>query len=173
MKDGRISVQEYLSNKELLTGVYTPYDTKLNIVSKIVNGVINATGGLNTAMLRRISTEVFIETISNIDMSEKDENGLQGFDQLCYTGELDNLKKALRDEYYEFENILSEYIDDYIRIETNPAITISRIYSQITDILNSIFDDLSERIQGADIEKIGEIIANILPVNGGVSNEGK
>jgi len=67
---------------------YIPFDNKLQIVSHIVQGLIDATKGINTALLKRISKEVFIESITNIDLNIIDENGLKGYDQLCYAKEL-------------------------------------------------------------------------------------
>jgi len=76
----KISVAEYLNNKELLVLTYLPFDTKMEIVSNIINSVTNSVGGLNTTLMRRVSTEVFIESITNIDLNIVDENNLKGFD---------------------------------------------------------------------------------------------
>ena len=173
MENNKISVQEYLNNKELLSVVYIPFDTKIQIVSRVIRGLIDSTGGIMSSMLRRIFTEVVIESISNIDMNIEDENGLKGFDQLCYANELENMKIVLGNEYKEFEMILSEYISDYIRIETNPAITINQIYSQVTEFLSTLLDGLSEKIQDVDVEKLGDTIARLVSTNGGVVNESK
>lgn len=173
MENNKISVQEYLNNKELLSVVYIPFDTKIQIVSRVIRGLIDSTGGIMSSMLRRIFTEVVIESISNIDMNIEDENGLKGFDQLCYANELENMKIVLGNEYKEFEKILSEYISDYIRIETNPAITINQIYSQVTEFLSTLLDGLSEKIQDVDVEKLGDTIARLVSTNGGVVNESK
>ena len=173
MENNKISVQEYLNNKELLSVVYIPFDTKIQIVSRVIRGLIDSTGGIMSSMLRRIFTEVVIESISNIDMNIEDENGLKGFDQLCYANELENMKIVLGNEYKEFEKILSEYISDYIRIETNPAITINQIYSQVTEFLSTLLDGLSEKIQDVDVEKLGDTITRLVSTNGGVVNESK
>ena len=173
MEENKISVQEYLNNKELLKVVYVPFDSKITIVSKIFQGLINATGGINTSMLRRIFTEVVIENITNIDMGILDENELKGFDQLCLANELDNLKYLLGNEYKEFEKILSEYISDYIRVETNPAVTINQIYTQVVDFLNTVLDTLSERIKDINVEELEDTILKLIPTNGGVNNESK
>lgn len=173
MENNKISVQEYLNNKELLEVVYIPFDSKITIVSKVMQGLINATGGINTSMLRRIFTEVVIENISNIDMGIVDENDLKGFDQLCLANALDELKSLLGNEYKEFERILNEYLSDYIRVETNPAITISRIYEQILDFSSVVLNGLSEKIKDVDVEKLGDTISELISINGGVNNESK
>ena len=69
MDENKISVKEYLDNKELLNGIYIPFDTKTQIVSRVVRGLVDSTGGIMSSILRRIFTEVVIESISNIDMN--------------------------------------------------------------------------------------------------------
>lgn len=167
MSDNKISVKEYVENKNLLEVNYVPYDNKLQIVSHVLNGVVSSVGGLNTSLLRRIATEVFIESISNIDMSIEDENGLGGFDQLCYLGELSGLKAMMGNEYIEFQTILDERVQDYIRTETNPAVTINAIYNQVTDYAKMAMDYISSQIQNIDVEKVSEVVSKYIPANGG------
>ena len=173
MSNNKISVKEYIENNELLTAVYIPFDEKLSIVSRIISELVNTIGGLNTSMLRRIATEVFIESITNIDMTITDENGLSGFDQLIYRDELENLKVKLGNEYDEFERILDERVDDYIRTETNPAITINAIYSQVADMLSKLIELFSKRIQEIDVDEFIDNISHLIPVSGGANNESK
>ena len=161
IKQDKISVENYIENNALLEIVYTPFDKKMEIVSHVLTGIINSLGGLNTALLRRISTEVFIEAISNIDMSIVDENELSGYDQLCFKNELENLIIYLGSEYIEFEKILSERVSDYIRTETNPAVTINAIYKQVSDYFSNTLDYLSDRIQDVDIEEVANDILQI------------
>ena len=157
----KISVNEFLNNSDLLEITYTPFYTKLQIVTKILNSVINATGEINTSIIRRISTQVFIENITNIDMSIKDENDLDGYDKLCYLNKLSDLKKLIGLEYIEFENILNERLMDYIRIETNPTYAVSEIYkmaSNNTDALSTLLLDKSKDVEIDElVSQIGEI----------------
>lgn len=173
MDNNKISVMDYLEDNSLLTASYIPFDEKMSIVSKIMSGLINTIGGLNTSMLRRISTEVFIESITNIDMKITDENGLSGFDQLCYKDELDNLKNILGNEYEEFERILDERVDDYVRTETNPAITINAIYSQVADMISKALELISQKVKDIDVEELTNNISQLIPKTGGVENEGE
>ncbi len=161
--NSKISVSEYLENKELIEISYIPFDKKMEIVGHVINEIVNTLGGLNTTLLRRISTEVFIETISNIDMNIEDENGLKGFDQLCFHNELENLKIMLGTEYKEFDRILDERVSDYIRIETNPSVTINAIYNQVRDSVNTVLDYLSKQIQNIDVEKLSATISEFAP----------
>ena len=161
----KISVTDYINNKELLTMTYLPFDTKMEIVSHVLNGIINSVGGLNTSLLRRVSTEVFIDSITNIDMSIEDENGLKGFDTLLFTGELDQLKSVLGRELSELELILAERVDDYVRIETNPAVTINAIYDQIRAYFGTAMDYLSEKIQSADVQEITNMLMQYIPAD--------
>lgn len=164
----KISVADYLNNKDLLMVSYIPFDTKMQIVSQVLTNTINTVGGLNTTLLRRVATEVFIEAITNIDMNTSDENGLSGFDQLCYKKKLDDLKMILGSEYAEFETMLSERVGDYIRTETNPAVTINAIYEQITKYINTALNYISEQIQNIDTEELGKTLLPLVnQVTGG------
>ena len=166
----KISVAEFLKDKSLLTVSYIPFDTKMQIVSTVFSEVINVVGGLNTPLIRRISTETFIGTISNIDMKIRDENNLDGFDQLCFHQELDNLIYLLGNEYNEFQKILDERIADFIRVETNPAVTINSIYEQIKTYVNTALDYISNNIQNIDVEKLSEQLLPLIE-KAGVLNE--
>ena len=163
--NNKISVTEYINNNDLLVVTYLPFDTKMNIVSHILNSIISSVGGLNTSLLRRISTEVFINSITNIDMNIEDENGLRGFDTLLFTGKLNQLKSALDREYSEFELILDERVNDYIRTETNPSVTINAIYDQIRAYLNTAMDYLSERIKDIDVSQIANELTQYISNN--------
>ena len=168
MENNKISAIEYINNNELLEVSYIPFDQKMQVVSDVLSEVINSVGGLNTTLLRRVSTEVFIETITNIDMGIVDENGLKGFDQLCYNNQLDVLKNAIGHEYIEFETILNERVSDYIRIETNPAVTISSIYNQLKNNTDKVLDYVSNQIQNLDIDDfVNRISETATALNGG------
>lgn len=167
MSENKISVMDYVNDNDLLEVSYIPYDEKMQIVSHVLNGVINSVGGLNTSILRRISTEVFIESITNIDLGVEDENGLKGFDQLCYLGELDQLKIFLGNEYIEFQKILDEHVQDYIRMETNPALTINAIYNQLSEYAKIAIDYISNQIQNIDADQVAETVTKFISTNGG------
>lgn len=159
----KISVKDYINNRELLEITYLPFDRKMEIVSHVLNGVIQSVGGLNTSLLRLVSTEVFIEAVSNIDLSIEDENGLKGFDQLCFNNKLHDLENDLAGEYAELRKILDERTSDYIRIETNPAVTINTIYSQIKDGYNKVMDFISNQIQNIDVDELIKYAGTVAP----------
>lgn len=157
----KISVDDYIADKSLLHLTYIPFDNKMEIISQIINGVIKSVGGLNSSLLRRISIEIIIESISNIDMNAINKSGLKGFDELLYRSELNNLVELLGDEYMEFNRILNERISDYIRIETNPAITIEKIYEQLKTYISSTLDYMTSKIQEIDLEEFADAISSI------------
>ena len=168
----KISVSDYLKDKTLLEVTYLPFDTKLQIVSHVLGGMIESIGGLNTSFLRRISTEVFIDSITNIDMNIVDENDLKGFDQLCFHRELENLEDALGNEYAELQKILDERVADYIRTEINPAVTINAIYNQVVEYGRSLLDYLNQYVDSINVEELKTKIAPLI-AKVGESNEGK
>lgn len=161
-EETRISVADYINNKSLLEIKYVTFDTKLEIVSQVINSVINAVGGLNSSLLRRVSTEIFISSITNIDMNIKDENDLDGLDQLYYHREFNELIANLGEEYKELQMLLNERVADYIRIETNPSVTINKIYEQIVTYFNTLLDSISDYIQNVDVEELSEKVIPML-----------
>lgn len=123
----KISITEYLNDKSLLELNYIPFHQKKQFIDDIISEVINSSGKIDTTLIRRISTEIFISALTNIDMGLADENGLQGYDQLCYKNELNNLTNSLGYEYIELQKILNEQVSDYIRIESNPVFALNKI----------------------------------------------
>lgn len=175
-ENNKISAQEYLNNKDLLEATYIPFEDKLSIVSNAIRSSVEALGGLNTTMLRRVTTEIFIDAITNIDLTIADENNLSGYDQLCYANELYSLISVLGNEYDEFQRILDERVDDYIRTETNPAITINAIYAQVSEMLGGVVEQISKYVQNIDVEQLLSSISQLVPQdeNGGeLTDEGQ
>ncbi len=166
MDNNKITVKEYLENNELLSVVYIPFEEKLGLVSKVLNESIKAIGGLNTTLVRRLAVEIFIEAITNIDMKTVDENGLSGYDQICYSGQLESLIDNIGNEYLELDRILHERMQDYIRIESNPSITINEIYDQVKTYLSTFINYFSNYVEGLDVEKISNELIKITQ-NGG------
>ena len=134
----KISVKEFIANRDLLEINYVPFDQKLEIVSKLMNSFIEDGNINNSSIVRRISTEIFIEAITNLDLSIVDENELGGYDQLCLNRSLESLKELIKLEYMEFENILRERMMDYNKIDTNCASAILYVYNNIIDIIKSV-----------------------------------
>lgn len=158
----KISVKDYIENKEMLELSYIPYDKKIDIVSGVFSGMIQTIGGLNTTILRIISLQTIIENVTNIDLKIKDEeSGLQGFDYLLYTDELRNLIDLMGREYTEFMKIFDEYKADYVRMETNPALTISNIYDQVSKYANIVINFLQEQIKNIDVEQFSSFLTEI------------
>lgn len=158
----KISVKEFIDNENLLEVVYVPFDRKMEIVGYVLRGLTKALGGINSSMLRRVSTEVFIENITNLDLNIEDENELKGFDQLCFHGKLDDLIVYMGNEYIEMKRILDEYVADYIRTETNPAVTINAIYDQMKMYMKTALDYIHEYIKDIDVEQLGNTIAQLV-----------
>lgn len=160
--NNKISVADFLADNTLLSATYIPFDDKIKIVSNILNGVTKAIGGINSSILRRIATETIIESVTNIDLNIVDDNGLKGYDQLCFHRELENLLKLIEPEYIEFDTIIKEYVNDYLRVETNSALTISMIYTQMKTGFDEIINWIKDYIQGIDLSdlenKIGQLM---------------
>ena len=134
--NGKISINEYLNDKSLLEINYIPFHQKKQIVDDIISEVINSSGKIDTTLIRRISTEIFISVLTNINMGLEDENGLQGYDQLLYTDELDGLINLIGNGYFELKKILDEQISDYIRNDSNPIPVLEGILSYLQIINN-------------------------------------
>ena len=167
--NNKYSATEFIEDNSILEVQYLPFDSKLQIASQVLMGVIDAVGGLNTSLLRRVATETFIEAVSNIDMNIEDENGLKGYDQLCFYRQLDNLAAFLGYEYEELWNILNERVQDYIRTETNPAVTINAIYNQIKEYWEVAMNYISSTVKNVDVEKLTSQLSSLINKDGVVN----
>ena len=158
----RISVSEYLKDNSLLQFNYIPYDKKIDIVSHVFSGVIQAVGGLNSTLLRMVKIEAIIENVTNLDLKIPGEDDLKGLDLLIYTNELPTLIQLMGREYEEFDKMFEEYTADYIRMETNPAVTIEAIYNRIAEQGTVIIDFLQEQIKNVDVEQFSSLLLNVI-----------
>ena len=114
MDNNKISMKEYFDNNELLEVSYIPFDIKLQIISIIIQTLVSDYGHINRSIIRRVSIETIIESLTNIDMKLDCDNGLKGFDYMYYIKNgFMHLISNFEDQYDEFQKILEEQIADY------------------------------------------------------------
>ncbi len=152
----KISTLDYIEDPSKLQIMYVPFDTKMQIAGHVVSSIAKAIGGMNSSLFRRISIEVIIENITNIDMTVKDENELAGFDQLLYYKKLDGLLETLGDEYNEFKKIIDERFSDYLRTETNSALTLEHIYSEVKSYFEILIEQVNKYLNSINIDGLNE-----------------
>ncbi len=167
----KISVEEYLENINLLEIHYTKYYDKMEIVDTILSKIIvhdSSPRTINTAILDRVATQVFIEAITNLDLSIVDEDGLDGYDLLCYEDELNDLLSisGIANEYSIFRDILEKRINDFYNYENNIAVAINNIKKDFLNYTNSGLDYLNQMISSIDAEKVASFIEQYLPKEG-------
>ena len=161
----KISIQEYLENNELLEMNYIPYEQRVEICQVILEQCTSIFDDYNTidsVLLDRVKTEIFIDNITNLDFSIKDENGLNGYDQLCFNNELDNLIYECGYLYEQFEDILDLMINDYYN---NIACTrgyLNILKKNLTKWVGDITEDITKKINNIDSKKIVDSITDIL-----------
>ena len=145
MSENKISVSEYLNNKELLEINYTPYDIKNNIVDAILSQVIVKDGlhKINSVLLNRVSIHIFIESITNIDMSIKSDKNLDGYDELCFNNELEELLEIINDEYSRFKYILKLKIDDLNRYSNSTSATLVSLKRSVVEFIKQKSDEIN------------------------------
>lgn len=111
-----LSVEEYINNKSLLELTYVVHDQKVEIVDTIMEEIIKESDGfytLDSTLLERVKTQIFIESCTNLDLSILGEQNMGGYDLLCYYDELDDLIELLSTEYKRFDAILALKLKDY------------------------------------------------------------
>ena len=167
MNENKISVTEYLEDKGLLEINYIPYDVKSNIVDVILSKVSTAgeINKLDSALLHRISTQVFIESITNIDMSIESEENLNGYDLLCLYDELDSLIDTIIDEFERFEHILELKVEDFHRYNTSTSATLLSLKNVLSKFVKKKSDEINELIRNLDTSAISEKLKNIINEN--------
>ena len=167
MNENKISVAEYLEDNELLEIKYTPYDVKSSIVDVILSQVTTKEeiNKIDSALLYRISTQVFIEAITNIDMSIVSEENISGFDLLCLYDELDSLIDTIAEEFDRFEDILQLKVDDFHRYNTSTSATLLSLKKALSKFTKTKSDEMNELIQNLDTAAISNKLKNIINEN--------
>jgi len=167
MSDNKISVSNYLENVELLEIDYTPYDVKVDIVDVILSQVIidDEMEKIDSALLKRISTQIFIESITNIDMSIKSDNGLDGYDELCLLNELDDLLNLIFDEYSRFENILELKVADFYRYKNSTSSTLLSLKNKLSKFVKEKSDEINNLIENIDTQALSNKLKVLIDEN--------
>lgn len=161
----RISIKEYLENKELLELKYVPYEQRKEICNVIIeqcSNISNDYNTLNSVLLDRVKKEIFITSITNLDFSIVDEVGLDGYDQLCYDNNLNRLIDICGYLYEQFDEILELMIKDYYNNEASLRGYISNIKNSIVNWVLTLKRDTSDFIENLDAKVISDNIVKII-----------
>lgn len=167
MSENKISATEYITNEELLEVSYVPYIAKKEIVDTILSQVIKS-GDMNTidtALLERVSCEIFIESITNINMSISSEDGLSGYDVLCMNNMLDSLISEIEEEYFRFHEILEYKVSDFIRNNNSTAATLLSIINRFVNWGKEKSKELTKQIENIDVKNVSESLKNLIEDN--------
>jgi hypothetical protein len=157
--NNKISVKEYLDNKKLLKlKGYIPYAEKVNIIDSIVSQiyiVINGTYNLDSVLLDRVKSQIFIEQCTNLNLSiiEEEEN-LDGYDLLKKTYTYEEIMKYIEAEVNELERILQLRIDDFIRDKASVKGVLNYKTEKILDCVKTEIPSLINRVENIDAESV-------------------
>ena len=150
----KITVNEYIENENLLELTYSPYEDKINIVDLVIDSCIIPTEDnlvrIDSVLLDRISKEIFLSSITNIDMEIISENNITPYDELCRTNKLEELIDKCGYEYTQFEKMLKLRKHDF-------DIANNSIYT----IINYIFDELNKSEMFKSEEFINQLINQV------------
>lgn len=167
MNENKISVSEYLKDNNKLEVNYIPYDVKLDIVDVVLSQVISNDGmpKVDSALLKRVSTEVFIETITNIDMSIKSEFDLGGYDELCLNNGLDFLIEFIEDEFDRFNEILDSKLNDFYRYNNSTGSVLMSLKNSLVKFINKKTNEVNELINTIDTKDISNRLKKLIEEN--------
>lgn len=161
----KISVENYLASPELIEVYYVPYETKVNICNVILNQVIKKDGCMyyiDSALLDRVKTQVVIESITNLDLSIKDENGLDGYDLLCKENELSNLIDFISYEYNKFDEIIKFKVQDFYNSNGSISGFLHFTKKEIINKYNEIMDSFTKFISNINAKDVADVIVNYI-----------
>ena len=157
MSENRISVSEYLDNRELLEiKRYIPYAEKVNIVDSIMKQVCRNMSGLysiDSVLLDRVKKQIFVEQLTNLDLSILSDN-LDGYDLLMVNRNLEDILSLITDEYKELDRILKLRIDDFLRDKTSMNGFLHYKTERILDYINSNIPVLIDKVEKIDTKSI-------------------
>lgn len=165
MSENKISVSEYLDNKELLEiKKYIPYVEKVNIVNSIMKQVCRNTSGLysvDSVLLDRIKKQIFIEQLTNLDLSILSDN-LDGYDLLMVNNDMNNILLSITAEYKELDRILELRVNDFLRDKTSISGFLHYKTERVLDYINSNVPVLLEKIDKIDTKSIIDSLSKSL-----------
>lgn len=161
----KISVKQYLENKELLKlNNYIPYHKKVKIIDSIMKQVcivINGTYNLDSVLLDRVKMQIFIEQCTNLDLSIMFEN-MDGYDLLKKEKYYDLILFDIQDELTEFERILQLRIDDFIRDKASVKGILNYKIESMYNYINLKIPEVLDRVEKIDIESITKNFSMVL-----------
>ena len=162
MTENKISVKEYLDNKDLLSLIYVPYDQKVNICDVILSQVLNKDGfaTVDSVLLERVKTQIIIESISNLDLSIVDESGLNGYDLLSLNNELEVFIGHI--EFGKFNQIIDLRLKDFYNENASLRGYIHYLANKVNDKIVILKNDFSEFIQNLDSKAIANQISDVV-----------
>ena len=106
----KISVAEFIENMDLLQTYYTPFYKKVELINFILDSINGSFDGIS---IYRICAQAFIENMTNLDLSVKNDENLDGFDQLCRKGLIESFTSL--PEYKMFERLFHMRMEDISR----------------------------------------------------------
>ena len=158
----KISVNEYFNNNELLKiKKYIPYVEKVNVVDSIMKQVCRNMNGLysiDSVLLDRVKTQIFIEQLTNLDLSISTDD-LDGYDILMSNGNINNILMVIEKEYKEFDRILKLRIDDFLRDKTSIKGFLHYKTERVLDYINANVPMLLNKIDKIDTKSVIEAIS--------------
>lgn len=167
-----VNVREYIKDNDKLELSYLGYAQKMELVDTILENVIDYNthpATVDTSMLKIISIELFIQNITNLDLSPEANGDENGYDILCYSGALSHLLELIAPEYNRLQEILNDRLNDFYRYEYSPVKAIYDIKDAVDKALSDSADYLNNAIRNIDIEKIMEMIPQDALKAGGLS----
>lgn len=164
--NNKISANEYLNNKNLLEISYIPYEQKIDICDVIMSQLIIDVGYpiIDSCMLERISTQVFIENVTNLDLSIIDDNGLNGYDTLCYYDELNALLRTTT-EFEILKHMIELKYNDFKINQGSFKGMIHTLKEKFIKIIISNYENINTLFSSIDSQKASEKIANFVNKN--------
>ncbi len=162
----KINVKEYLENKNALELNYLSYVDKLELADLIMENVIEDKYKppiINTAILKNIAVQSFINQATNLDLSVEANDGQDGYDILSYSNELTNLLASIDREFSVFESILNDRVNDFYRYEYSTSKAIYDLARSVKDLVNMGAKYVDDALKDVDLDQIVEKYKDVIP----------
>lgn len=152
----KISVEDYLLDKDMLETIYIPYEKKVEIVNTILDNFDKSK--IDSARLNYIFDYVIITTITNIDLDIESNDGFNGYDLLCYEKEFEELILEIEYEYNKFKEILQYKLNDIYHYESNQIkIVVEQLMNEFNSMLKNVdMNELANKLKDVISQKINQ-----------------
>lgn len=152
----KISAQDYINNPELLEVYYLSADNKMACAKTIVGSAIEEYNGakiINLATIKLVTQPCIVGLLTNIDTISRNDNGLNGYEELEMSGHLQEIIDVLGSQFTLMNDLVDSEVETFNMLHNNISITMSQLVSALSSLMQNVNIDDLQKLLSESIEK--------------------